>query len=108
MNKGFFPLKNVCLLILWASSSLFFFTSKVYAGGYEEAIHSPADASLPPGLTSEQKSAINRSQKQPVVNWSKWEPPYWLNDNVCRENTGNIICFNSQSVQHLDWKIPSK
>lgn len=112
MKKGFIPLRTPCLLILWVPLSLFFFMPKVYAGGYDEAIHSPADPSLPPGITSEQLSTINRSSKPPVIssNWNlnKWGKSKWLNKNVCRENQGNVICFRPQIAKQLGWRIPSK
>jgi hypothetical protein len=38
--------------------------------------------------------------------WDEWSQPYWLNNQVCREQSGNIACFEADQASQLHWEIP--
>ncbi len=42
------------------------------------------------------------------LDWQKWSQPYWSNNQVCREQHGNIACFSSNLASELGWNIPSQ
>lgn len=88
-----------CSLIFW---KLFIFSvliSKAQAGGYDE----PIPSSIPPSLATPNSQLPVLS----LLNWDKWETPYWLNKSICRESTGNIVCLPAQIALQFGWKIPS-
>jgi len=37
------------------------------------------------------------------LSWETWGNPYRLNQNICRDKEGNIICVASQIGQRLRW-----
>lgn len=108
MRKYVISLKSLCLFLLVIQFSLFSSTYQAQAGGYDEPLHSPADPFQPPGLTQEQMSTLEKRPKPPTLNWNKWGNTYWVNENICRENMGNIICLYPQSAQYLGWRQPDK
>jgi hypothetical protein len=40
--------------------------------------------------------------------WDDWSKTYWLNDQVCREQSGNIACFEADQASELHWEIPAQ
>jgi hypothetical protein len=85
-------------LIFWQLFVFLVLISKAQAGGYDK----PIPSSISPSLTAP-------NQQLPVfslLNWDKWENPYWLNNNICRESQGNIICLSPKIAQQVRWKIP--
>jgi hypothetical protein len=77
---------------------LFVLVSKAQAGGYDEPIPPTTSPSL--AAPNEQLPVLS------LLNWDKWEKPYWLNNNICRESKGNIICFSPKVTRQIRWKIP--
>lgn len=85
---------------IFFSKCLIFFVlvSKVQAGGYDKPI---------PPTTLPLLAASN--EQLPVfslLNWDKWGNPYWLNNSICRESQGNIICLSPQVARQIRWEIP--
>jgi hypothetical protein len=79
---------------------LFVLVSKAQAGGYDEPI---------PSSTSRSTAASN--EKLPalfLLNWDKWGNPYWLDNSLCRESQGNIICLSPQVARQIRWEIPNQ
>lgn len=98
-NNNFF-FRFSLSLIFWQLFVFLVLAAKAQAGGYDEST---------PSITSPSLAAPDR--QSPVIslsNWDKWETPYWLNSNICRENNGNIICLSPQIARQMRWKIPSK
>ncbi|MEG4322652.1 MULTISPECIES: hypothetical protein [unclassified Microcoleus] len=42
------------------------------------------------------------------IKWEKWSQPYWLNSQICREKSGDIACFSSDTARKMGWKIPER
>ncbi len=80
--------------------SLFLDASPAQAGGYDEPIPSTSSRSI--AASNEKLPALF------LLNWDKWGTPYWLNNSICRESEGNIVCLFPQEAQEIRWKIPSK
>ena len=78
--------------------SLFLDASPAQAGGYDEPIPSTSSPSL--AASNEKLPALF------LLNWDKWGNPYWLNNSICRENEGNVICLSPQEAQEMRWTIP--
>ena len=73
--------------------------SKAQAGGYEKPI--------PPPIAP---SRVPANEKLPTLslNWETWGLPYWLNNTICRETKGNIICLQPQLARQIRWEIPER
>ncbi|MBD1902054.1 hypothetical protein NDI44_24330 [Trichocoleus sp. DQ-A3] len=98
-EKKYFFFMTSCSLVF---CKLFLFSvliSKAQAGGYDEPIPSSIPHSIP--TPNSQLPVLS------VLNWDKWETPYWLNKSICRESTGNIVCLPAQIALQFGWKIPS-
>jgi len=80
--------------------SLFLDASPAQAGGYDEPIPSTSSRSI--AASNEKLPALFLS------NWDKWGTPYWLNNSICRESQGNIICLSPQVARQIRWEIPSQ
>jgi hypothetical protein len=77
---------------------LFVLVSKAQAGGYDEPI---------PSTTSRSRAESNEILPMlSLLNWDKWGKPYWLNNSICREIPGNIICLSPQVARQIRWQIP--
>jgi hypothetical protein len=104
MHKKKKPGNNNCFFIFSGSLifwQLFFFLvliSKAQAAGYDEPIPSGSSPSL--------ATPNERLRVLSFLNWDKWEKPYWLNNNICRESQGNIICLSPQVARQIRWQIP--
>jgi hypothetical protein len=104
MYKNKKPGNNNCFfrfsgsLIFWQLFVFLVLTSKAQAGGYDKPILSSPSPS--PTAPNEQLSALS------LLNWDKWESPYWLHNNICRESQGNVICLSPQLARQLRWEIP--
>jgi hypothetical protein len=42
------------------------------------------------------------------IKWDKWSQPYWLNTQVCREKSGDLACFSSDTARKMGWNIPAR
>jgi hypothetical protein len=92
-------LKSSPLLIL----ILLLLTSPAKAGGYDEPITSSPDQNEPSVENIEQK----KTEEKSVLDWNEWGKAYWSNNNqICRENDGNLACFLPEAAQQLHWTIP--
>jgi hypothetical protein len=62
-----------------------------------------------PSQTSTSPKQPNEQLPTPsVLNWERWESPYWSNNNICRESKGNIICLSPEIARQVRWEIPSQ
>jgi hypothetical protein len=95
-NNCFFRFS--CSLIFWQLFVFLVLVSKAQAGGYDQPI--PSNISPSFAAANEQIRVLS------LLNWDKWENPYWLNNNICREREGNIICLSLQIAQQIRWEIP--
>ncbi|HEY9833557.1 MAG TPA: hypothetical protein V6D26_23600 [Stenomitos sp.] len=86
--------------IFWQLFVFLVLISKAQAAGYDEPI--PSGSS--PSLTTPNE----RLRVLSLLNWDKWEKPYWLNNNICRESQGNIICLSPQVARKIRWEVPSR
>ncbi|MDY6784954.1 MAG: hypothetical protein SW833_20840 [Cyanobacteriota bacterium] len=86
--------------ILFCQGLIFFvLVAEVQAGGRDEPIQ-------PPTLNPQRPA--NEQPPTLSLDWEQWETPYWSNDNICRENKGNVICLSPEVVRQLRWVIPSQ
>ncbi len=97
-NENKKNLSFLCSIFFCKWLILFVLISKAQAGGYDEPIPPTTSPSL--AAPNEQLPVLS------LLNWDKWENPYWLNNNICRESKGNIICFSPKVARQLRWKIP--
>jgi hypothetical protein len=86
-----------CSLIFWELFIFFVLASKSQAGGYDEPI--------PPSIPSLLAAPNGQLPVLSLLNWDKWESPYWLNKSICRESNGNIVCLPPQIAHQFGWKI---
>ncbi|MCC3406982.1 MAG: hypothetical protein JGK17_15585 [Microcoleus sp. PH2017_10_PVI_O_A] len=42
------------------------------------------------------------------IKWDKWSQPYWFNSQICREKSGEIACFSSDTAKKMGWNIPER
>jgi hypothetical protein len=85
---------------------IFSFVSKVQAGAGRQQL-TPTST---PETMPERPSTPLSSERNSVFNSAKplsWESPYWLNNKICRESQGNIICLNPEEAKKLRWSIPT-
>jgi hypothetical protein len=85
-------------IALLESFGFYLVIPKAQAGGSDESIPSTTSPSLP--APNQNLPVLS------VLNWDKWGTPYWLNNNICRENKGNIICLSPKVALKIRWKIP--
>lgn len=83
------------ILILLEFFSLFLTISKAYAGGSRPSEIPPAE-----GINS--NSAVLN-----ILDWNKWNNPYWLNGYICRTYNANLICLTPEAAKNLRWFIES-
>jgi|SRR6478672_2095330 len=105
-------LKNSCSLISCELFSFLVLISTAYAGGFDEQ-KPPTPEPIPAPFTEFiPLEATNKTSDLNVVpsilNWDKWGPTYWLNQNICREMNVNFICFSAQTARQMRWQIPPK
>lgn len=109
-------LKNFCSLIFCEFFSLLVVISTAHADGLgEQKPPLPAENSAPssqiippsplPAIPNK-TSPLNIDLS--IINWDKWGQTYWLNQNICREMKGNIICLSPQTARQIRWQIPTK
>lgn len=109
-------LKNSCLLISGEFFSILVLISTAHADGLEEQKPPlPADNSAPSSqvIPPSPPPAINNRTSPfnidlSIINWDKWGQAYWLNQNICREMNGNLICLSPQTTRQIRWQIPTK
>ncbi|MGB3204546.1 MAG: hypothetical protein WBB28_06120 [Crinalium sp.] len=129
MNKIFlWFLRSPCLLIFGIFSGCFLYSSTVQAGGFDQQKPPPEQAPSPPPVpdipppispsstpvvppspppaTTNKTSPLNLDLS--IINWDKWGQTYWLNQNICREMNGNVICLSAQTARRMYWQIPAK
>jgi hypothetical protein len=83
----------ILLIILQLAISLL--GEKAQAGGGD-----PVD------LDSETRPKIINATAN--LKWDKWSQPYWLKSQVCREKSGDIACFSSNTARKMGWNIPER
>jgi len=72
----------------------------------EQLTPKPTEANPVPEVNQAVSNPVN---VQPVrakplsFSWETWGNPYRLNQNICRDKEGNIICVASQIEQRLRW-----
>ena len=93
-----FVFSFLCPIFFSQCLMLFVLVSKAQAGGYDEPIPSTTSPSI--AASNEELSALF------LLNWDKWGKPYWLNNSICRESQGNIICLSPQVARQIRWKVP--
>jgi hypothetical protein len=71
-----------------------------------------SEVSAPSTNTNSSANESNQNRQTTVISshldWDQWSQPYWLNNQVCREQSGNIACFESSIAQQFGWNIPSQ
>ncbi len=85
---------------------IFSFGSKAQAGAGRQQltpISTPETMPKRPSTPLSSESTGVLSSAKPL----SWESPYWLNNKICRERQGNIICLNPEEAKKLRWSIPT-
>jgi hypothetical protein len=93
----------VTLLELLAISS---FVSKAQAGAGRQPltpITTPEPMPKRPSTPLPPESATLSSSAKPL----NWENPYWVNNMICRESQGNIVCLSPEEAKKLRWFLPT-
>ena len=93
------PAKNIVwqfTLLIALQVAILFLGEKAQAGG----------ADPPVDLDSETRPKIINATAN--IKWDKWSQPYWLNSQVCREKSGDIACFSSDTALKMGWNIPGR
>jgi hypothetical protein len=94
----FYLLPIICLELL----AIFSFLPNAQAGAGSQPL---APISTPEPMPKRPSTALIPENAGVSTKPLSWENPYWLNNTICRESQGNIICLNPEEAKKLRWSI---
>ena len=97
---------HILLILFIEILASFPFVSIAWAGRGRQpliprAAPEPMPTRLSTGLPQENTSASSSNKPLRLGN------PYRLNNTICRETEGNIICLNPEEAKKLRWSMPT-